>query len=253
MPWEPYLAALMGSLRALGIVMVLPLPGGRGLPTPLRAALSFLLGGALASAVPLSPTGPASSGTTDLALAAVHEVLLGLAMGLTGRIVLSAAELAGRVIAGEVGLNAAPGFDVPVPAQEPLPSFTGLFAGLLFFTTHAHEGVLTAFARSFEIAPAGLGGLAPGAAATLTGAVAALLELALRIAAPFIALNFVITLGFAILGRAVPKMNVFIVSYALRSMMGFSLLAGAGALIARYLAGAFEQLPWTMLELVARR
>jgi flagellar biosynthetic protein FliR len=253
MPWEPFLASLMGALRALGIVMMLPLPGGRGLPTPLRAALSFLLGGALTAAAPATGLWTGGAPTPDLALAAIHELLLGLAMGLTGRIVLSAAELAGRVIAGEIGLNAAPGFDVPIPAQEPLPAFTGLFAGLLFFVTHAHEGVLTAFARSFEIAPAGSGGLSPGAAETLTGAVAALLELALRIAAPFIALNFVITLGFAILGRAVPKMNVFIVSYALRSIMGFSLLAGAGALIARYLAGAFDQLPWTMLELVARR
>lgn len=253
MPWEPFLAALMGALRALGIVMMLPLPGGRGLPTTLRAALSFLLGGALTAAVPISAAGPITTETTPLLIAAVHELLLGLAMGLTGRIVLSSAELAGRVIAGEIGLNAAPGFDVPLPAQEPLPAFTGMFAGLLFFVTHAYEGVLTAFARSFEIAPAGLGGLSPGAAETLTGAVAALLALALRIAAPFIALNFVITLGFAILGRAVPKMNVFIVSYALRSIMGFTLLAGAGALIARYLSGAFDQLPWTMLELVGRR
>jgi flagellar biosynthetic protein FliR len=253
MPWEPFLATLMGALRALGIVMILPIPGGRGLPTTLRAALSFLLGGALTAAVPMTAVGPLSTATPELLIAGVHELLLGLAMGLTGRIVLSSAELAGRVIAGEVGLNAAPGFDVPVPAQEPLPSFTGMFAGLLFFVTNAHEGVLAAFARSFEIAPPGMGGLSPGASETLTGAVATLLALALRIAAPFIALNFVITLGFSILGRAVPKMNVFIISYALRSIMGFTLLAGAGALIARYFAGAFDRLPWTMLELVARR
>jgi flagellar biosynthesis protein FliR len=51
----------------------------------------------------------------------------------------------------------------------------------------------------------------------------------------------------------VPKMNVFIVSYALRSMLGLLLLAGAGGLIARYLGGAFSQLPWQMLQLVLRR
>jgi flagellar biosynthetic protein FliR len=47
-------------------------------------------------------------------------------------------------------------------------------------------------------------------------------------------------------------MNVFIMSYAMRSLLGMLMLAGGGALFARYLAGAFERLPWTMLELVAR-
>jgi len=244
---------MMGSLRAMGVVMALPALGGRPLPPMVRIALAVMLGGLLASVAP-AYAGPAFQPDSmgALGFAALHEVLLGLAMGLVMRAVLSAAELAGRLIAGEIGLMAAPGFDAPVPAQEPLPSFLGIFAGLIFFMLHGHESVLAAFARSFELAPPGTGTLSPGATETLVGAVSHLLELALRMAAPFIALNFVITMGFAVLGRAVPKMNVFILSYALRSLLGFTLLAGAGALFARYLASAFERLPWTMLELVGR-
>lgn len=244
-------ATVMGSLRALGIVMALPSIGGRGISAPLRAAMAFLLGGLMASVVPNAGAAiPTQWG--PLVIAIVHELLLGLAMGFIVRTVLSAAELAGRLIAGEIGLVAAPGFDVPTPAQEPLPSFIGMFAGLLFFLLHGHEGVLAAFARSFEIAPAGAAGFSPAAGETLVLSVSRLLELALRMAAPFIALNFVITMGFSILGRAVPKMNVFIVSYALRSLLGLMLLAGAGGLFARYLSGSFERMPWEMLQLVLR-
>jgi flagellar biosynthetic protein FliR len=252
MPWEQILVTVMGSLRAAGIVMALPTLGGRPLPPMIRVALAISMGGLLASAVPAGAT-PMADTMPALAAVAVHEMLLGLAMGLVMRTVFATAELTGRMIAGEIGLMAAPGFDVPVPAQEPVPSFIGIFAGMLFFIMRGHEAVLAAFARSFIIAPAGTGGLSTGATETVVGAVSTLLELALRMAAPFIALNFVITLGFAILGRAVPKMNVFVLSYALRSLFGFMLLAGAGALFARYLASSFEQLPWKMLELVARR
>jgi flagellar biosynthetic protein FliR len=250
--WEPVLLALMGSLRAMGLVAVLPTPAARPLPAVVRVALAVSLGGLLAAVAPASALPPPAS-LGGLAVAAVHELLLGLAMGLVVRALLSAAELAGRLIAGEVGLIAAPGFDAPIPSQEPLPTFLGFFAGLLFFLLHAHEGVLAAYARSFEIAPAGTGRLSAAAGETLVQAVVALLELALRMAAPFIALNFVITAGFAILGRAVPKMNVFIVSIALRGLLGFMLLAGAGALFARYLAVEFDRLPWRLLELVGTR
>ncbi len=252
MPVAVLFATIMGSLRAFGVLLALPSLGGRGLPMPIRAGLALLLGGLLANVVPNVGAG-IPAGWLPLAYAALNEILLGLGMGFVVRTVLSAAELAGRLIAGEVGLVAAPGFDVPVPAQEPLPSFVGMFAGLMFFLLHAHEGVLAAFARSFELAPAGAGAFSPAAGATLVTAVARLLELALRMAAPFIAMNFVVTLGFSILGRAVPKMNVFIVSFALRSLLGLLLLASAGGLFVQYFSGVFNQLPWQMLELVFRR
>ncbi len=250
--WEPALITVMGSLRAVGIVAALPTLAGRALPAVVRVTLAVSMGALLAGLSPAASIPPPAS-LAGLAVASINELLLGLAMGLVVRILLSAAELAGRIIAGEVGLIAVPGFDAPVPAQEPLPSFMGLFAGVLFFLLHAHEGVLAAYARSFDIAPAGTGRLSGAAAETLVGAVVALLELALRMAAPFIALNFVITAGFAILGRAVPKMNVFIVSMSLRALLGIALFGGAGALFARYLEGEFDRLPWRMLELVGTR
>ena len=252
MPADILFATVLGSLRAFGLLLALPSLGGNGIPPTIRAALALILGGLVASSAPPGSAALAV-GWAALALAAGHQLLLGLAMGFVVRSVLSVAELMGRLIAGEIGLSAAPGFNAPVPAQEPLPAFVGLFGALMFFLLHAQESVLAAFARSFVLAPAGAGGFSPAAGSTLITAVARLLELAVRMAAPFIALNFVVTLGFSILGRAVPKMNVFIVSYAMRVMFGLLLLAGAGGLIARYLSGAFNQLPWQMLQLVRHR
>ncbi|MEN9841302.1 MAG: hypothetical protein RL376_1102, partial [Verrucomicrobiota bacterium] len=52
MPWEAILLMVMGSLRALGVVMALPTLGGQPLPPMIRVALSFLIGGMLASVTP---------------------------------------------------------------------------------------------------------------------------------------------------------------------------------------------------------
>ncbi|RRJ98008.1 type III secretion protein [Opitutaceae bacterium TAV4] len=251
MPVEWLLVWTLTGLRALGVVMLLPVPGGKVLPAMLRVACAFMFPTLLAGIIPHAPM-PEPPGWPWLAEAAVREMVLGLALGFVGRLVFAGAELAGRLIANELGLVAAPGFDVPTPSQEPLPAFIGSFAGLMFFLMGGHEGALAAFVRSFDFAPAGAARFSVLAGETLTICTAQVIEFGMRMAAPFIALNFVISLAFSILGRAVPRMNVFIISYPVRTLVGLSLLAGAGGLFGRYLWRAMDALPWTMLELVGR-
>ena len=70
------------------------------------------------------------------------------------------------------------------------------------------------------------------------------------IAAPFIALNFMINITFAILGKAAPKVNVFITSFAVRIIAGFTLLASSAALIVSYIVKKSGQSALNMLELL---
>jgi flagellar biosynthesis protein FliR len=251
MPLDLLHAWLMVLLRSLGVVLMLPTLAGRPLPTTLRVALGACLATLLYGIVPRAGMLPQTSG--GLIGAAAGEVILGLVFGFIGRLCFSAIEMAGRVASGEVGLAAAPGFDVPIPAQEPLPALFSAFAGVLFFSVGAHLGVIAAFARSFDYAPAGQAAFNRGALDFLVTDTARAIELGFRIAAPFIAMNFLISLAFSVLGRAVPKMNVFIVSISLRVIIGFTLLASGGTLIAAYFLDDVRELPLRMLEVLPPR
>lgn len=248
MPLDLLYAWLMVFMRSLGLILLFPALAGRPLPAVLRAALAGSLATLLYALVPHAAALPESVG--GLVLATAAEVILGLMMGWTGRLVFAAVEMAGRIISNEIGLTAIPGVDAPQPAQEPVATLLVTFAGVLFFIAGGHLGALAAFARSFDLAPAGMAAFGVDAPERLVTGSARVLELGLRIAAPFIALNFMVTLAFAVLGRAVPRMQVFIVSYSLRSMLGFGLLAGAGGLLARYLWPEFYSLPVRLLELL---
>jgi flagellar biosynthetic protein FliR len=249
MPADLLFAWMMVFLRGLGLILLLPTLGARPLPPMMRVAITALLATLLYGLVPRAAMLP--EGHFNLIIASLGEVILGLVMGFVGRLIFASVDMAGRLITQEIGMSAAPGIDAPTPATEPLAAFLSAFAGVLFFLLGGHLGALRAFSRSFEFAPAGAPAFSPAAVEHLISGTASVIELGFRIAAPFIAMNFLITLAFSVLGRAVPKMSVFILSYPLRFLVGSSLLGGAGALIARYLGPEFDELPYELLELVA--
>lgn len=235
-------------LRTVGVILQLPLIAGRPIPVMMQLGICFCIATLLAGIVPeaLVPTS-----LWGLAAAAASEILVGLAMGFMARMAFAAVEMAGRILSTEIGITASPGMGVPEPSREPMATLVTTFAVVLFFAFGGHLIMISALTRSFSLMHPGQAELSPGVGDSMILATAHLIEIGMRIAAPFIAMNFLVLMTFSVLGRVVPKMSVFIVSFSVRLLAGFTLLSSAAALIARYLYDEFNDLPVRMLQIVA--
>jgi flagellar biosynthesis protein FliR/FlhB len=148
-----------------------------------------------------------------------------LLLGFLCRLVFFAVELAGGLIGMEIGLMLPSGMNPNTGEQSSAPAAVLYYlAIMLWLGLDLHHWVLAAFQRTYELLPVGQARLSAGAVEMVVGQSVHLFGVALLITAPVLAVTFIISLVFAVLGRAVPQMNVFAESFALRILAGLSVM-----------------------------
>jgi flagellar biosynthetic protein FliR len=217
--------AMLLFARLGAAAMLLPGLGEQDIPPTIRLALALallaLLLPVLAPALP-----PAPDEAAEAARMVAQEVVAGLWLGGLARLIFLALAMAGQAIAALVGLQGLLVADPDFGGQgTALSQGFGLLAAVLVLASGLYALPVQALVGSYEVLPAG-GALPLGAAAeTLAAAGAASLELALRLAAPFVVAAVVLNLALGLLSRLAPQMQVFFVVVPGQILAGLALLA----------------------------
>ncbi len=248
-PVDTVVTGMLVFVRASALLYSLPVFSSRAVPVLIRGMLALLLAWVV---TPLADARPVEANVPALVLATVHSALIGFTLGLGVRFVFGAVEFAGHLVATEIGLAMSQGLDPTTNNNATVvQSMFTQMAMLLFFASGLYRDVLSAFVRSFSIQPAGATVFHITSVEVAVNASASIFFVALQMAAPILAVSFLINLSFAILGRVVPRMNVFMDSFAVRILGGLLILSTTVGLIARYTVNGFDAVPELMLRLVA--
>jgi flagellar biosynthesis protein FliR len=236
-------------LRTGAFFMGIPLFAGKMIPVRIRAAFALLF------AILINPLVPANleiaTHFAGAILLALNEVCIGLLLAMTVRMVFFAVELAGHMISYEMGLMMSNSVNPLLGSSNAtITTLLYYFSLLIFFVAGIHYDVLKAFLMSFEILPIGTFFLKANPLVGFVREVSHVFVIGTLIAAPFIALNFLVNVSFAVLGKAVPKMNVFMTSFAIRIMAGLILLVSSIFLISSYILDKSRRSVEVMLEII---
>jgi len=248
----PALAAafLLVFARIGTMVMLMPGLGEVNVPTRIRLGIGLALTLILlplhrnAYQVNLENLAP-------LPFLMVHEILVGLILGATARVTISALSVAGSIIAQQLGL----GF---VTAVDPTQGQQGIVVGnlltilgiTLLFATDLHHLVIAALTDSYKIFRPGELMSSGDVASLATKTFALAFKIGVQLSAPFLVFGLVFNLGLGVLARLMPQMQVYFVGAPLSILLGFLILV---AVIATMMGTFVDYFVLIMHELSGRR
>lgn len=233
------LAFLLAFARSLAwLVVVPPFSNRRTLPTPALIGTAAGLG---ILSVPLVARGPLPTGTAGLIGAVVLQIITGVALGLVVQILLSVVSAAGSFVDLFGGINLPPSMDPLSQNQIPLiGQFYEQVAIAVLFVSNGYLLLIRGFELSFE---------APGLTLSSSGRVASIFAAdlatffvaALEIAAPIIIVLFTTQIGLAMLAKAAPQVNVWLLGFPIQALMSLVFVAIAIRVLPGYLSNLVDR------------
>ena len=158
------------------------------------------------------------------------EILVGLVIGLVASLPLVAMQMGGLL----KGSRWAWGLQ---PSQPRGGEDADVLGQLLFFllvgflVVSGHEAIMTAVMNSFGHVPLGGFVIDAGLVSFVTGMMLAAFEVAIRVAAPVLAIIFLQSIAMGFVSRTVPQLNILSLGFPLRILVGFAVLIAGLAVI----------------------
>ena len=215
-------AFLLTFARVGTLVMLMPGVGEQTVSPRLRLAFALLVALVL---YPLARPLFAALAGPALVTTLIGEILVGLVLGLSVRMVLAALQTAGPIVAQQLGLSYAMTLDPAAGGQQPsVGNFLVLLGLALIFAADLHHVALTAIGDSYVLLPPG-GLTETGDALSLAlRAMSRGFSLAVQISAPFIVFAILFNLGLGVLSRLMPSLQVFFVGVPASILIGMAIL-----------------------------
>jgi flagellar biosynthesis protein FliR len=213
---------LLAATRSAAWLFVVPPFGTRLVPTPVKAGFAAALG---ASAAPVLAEERIPLEVGPLIAAGALQVLLGVALGFVVLLLFQAVQSAGELIDVFGGITVMPAFD-PLSGQQAsgFARIYQVFATTLVFALGGHLLVVRGFLDSFRaIGARGLD--LSSLQALLVDDLGRFLLAAVEIAAPLLAVMFLLEVAQGLVARAAPQLNVFLAVMPLKILVALVLMA----------------------------
>lgn len=246
-------AFLLVFFRVTGVIMLAPIFGGEAVPRRVRAMIAFVV--AILVYPLVDRAGVAIAPNLGFYLSAVLlELSVGMILGFAASLVFTVAQFAGHLVDQEIGLSLANVIDPITNQQVSVIGQFKMFLGMIIWLLlSGHHFVIDATFECFRAVPLLSFTLSDAAALHIADAMMTdVFVSAFRLAAPAVVTLFLVTLAMAFMARVVPEMNIFILGFSLRIVVGLLVLLLVVGVFADMFAVQVERHEESVIELLER-
>ncbi|MBE9580209.1 MAG: flagellar biosynthetic protein FliR [Proteobacteria bacterium] len=207
-------------IRISIVLFMLPIFGGRMQPNAVKAGLALLISIVLFPVVRPDPT-LFPEGLLAVVRLILSELVFGLVVGLILRLFFAGVQLGGQLIGFQMGFAIANILDPESGAQGSILAMLGYWVAILFFLLlDGHHILLKTLVESFSIVEVGSLGLHDGLFGRMLEVSADMFAMSIKVGAPAITALLLTSASFGIIARVVPQMNILIVAFPLKIVVG---------------------------------
>ncbi len=208
--------------RLLGLFLFAPVLGSRVLPRQARVVIALSMTVAI---YPFTRAAPPDVDIYTLAMMATGEALIGAGIGLLASLPLIAFELGGMLMGYQMGLSIARAYNPEQDTQSDVVGQLFFYLALgAFLSLGGLEALFAALVLTFESAPVGTFWATGLPAEALVGLFEAVFEIALRVAAPGLAVSTVVLVGMGLVMKTMPQINILTIGFAVKIMIGLGVI-----------------------------
>lgn len=220
-------ALVLVCFRIGGLMIYGPIFGSPVVPNQIKIFLALTFGLATYPAL-------AAHNLTDvpplelfaLAPLVLTELMIGLLLGFAASLPILGFQTGGLIMGQQMGLGFATFFNPSIDDEADLVGQVMFYLAVAtFLLIGGHEAMMLSVLHSFDRVP--IGGFTPdtNALALMTGLLLSSFELALRIAAPLLAIIFLESVAMGFVAKTVPQLNILTLGFPIRILVGMAIIA----------------------------
>jgi len=235
--------------RMAGLLLFTPVLANKSMPRQFRVMLAVMFGAAIYPVLPGAAQIEPNIDLAGLVPLIVSELLIGVVIGFLAGLPVLAMDMSGFLMGHQMGLSLGRVYNPDVGSDTDVFGQVLMYVGLgTFVALGGLEAVYVTLATTFRNVPVGSFAMDRVPLDAIVGVIASGVELAVRVAAPVLAIVFMLMIALGFVMKTMPQINVMSVGFTLKILFGIAMLAASLTAMKRATSDEIERVMWMVVN-----
>lgn len=246
---EKFIIGILFFARVTALLVSAPFFNNTAIPPVVKALLAIFLSMLMTTAF-TDAQPPVDLELFNMVVLIFKEALVGLMIGFSSNLVFQAVRLAGGIIDFDMGYQTSLIFNLGVDAPTLVGELKSVVTLMLFLILNGHHFLLESIYASVGIVPLTAFSMSDSTADMMVRLITSMFIVGVKIAAPILVALFVTNLALALLSRVAPQVNIFVLSFQFKILVGLLILFISVPLLVIIIKNALTMFERDIMDLI---